>query len=140
MGRRLLAFPGALAPLHEAAPAAPGGSTRFAGRLGGRESVRLRRGVVPEAGLLAARTLIARATKECVADARSVRGICDIYRMTNARILTDRLAELLRREQASMADFLVALADFDRRRAWLELGNSSLFYFLHRSEEHTSEL
>src|SRR3954464_15757847 len=52
--------------------------------------------------------------------------------MTNARILTDRLAELLRREQASMADFLVALADFDRRRAWLELGDSSLFYFLHR--------
>src|SRR4051812_8772127 len=52
--------------------------------------------------------------------------------MTNARILTDRLAELLRREQASMADFLVALADFDRRRAWLELGYSSLFYFLHR--------
>src|SRR3954469_4196528 len=52
--------------------------------------------------------------------------------MTNARILTNRLAELLRREQASMADFLVALADFDRRRAWLELGYSSLFYFLHR--------
>ena len=52
--------------------------------------------------------------------------------MTNARILTDRLAELLRREQASMADFLIALADFDRRRAWLELGYSSLFYFLHR--------
>jgi hypothetical protein len=52
--------------------------------------------------------------------------------MINARILTDRLAELLRREQASMADFLVALADFDRRRAWLELGYSSLFYFLHR--------
>src|SRR4051794_25466105 len=52
--------------------------------------------------------------------------------MTNARILTDRLAELLRREQASMADFLVALADFDRRGAWLELGYSSLFYFLPR--------
>ena len=31
-----------------------------------------------------------------------------------------------------MADFLVALADFDRRRAWVELGYSSLFYFLHR--------
>jgi len=31
-----------------------------------------------------------------------------------------------------MADFLVALADFDRRRAWLQLGHSSLFYFLHR--------
>jgi hypothetical protein len=29
-------------------------------------------------------------------------------------------------------EFLVALADFDRRRLWLELGHSSLFYFLHR--------
>jgi hypothetical protein len=31
-----------------------------------------------------------------------------------------------------MADFLVALADFDRRRLWLDLGHASLFYFLHR--------
>ena len=31
-----------------------------------------------------------------------------------------------------MADFLVALADFDRRRGWEELGYSGLFYFLHR--------
>lgn len=31
-----------------------------------------------------------------------------------------------------MADFLVALADFDRKRLWVELGYSSLFYFLHR--------
>jgi hypothetical protein len=31
-----------------------------------------------------------------------------------------------------MADFLVALADFDRRRLWLELGHTSLFAFLHR--------
>ena len=31
-----------------------------------------------------------------------------------------------------MAEFLVALADFDKRRGWLELGHSSLFYFLHR--------
>ncbi len=52
--------------------------------------------------------------------------------MTNARDLTARLAELLRREHFAMADFLVALADFDRRRLWLELGHSSLFYFLHR--------
>ncbi len=50
----------------------------------------------------------------------------------NARALTDRLADLLRREHAAMADFLVALADFDRQRLWLELGHSSLFYFLHR--------
>jgi hypothetical protein len=52
--------------------------------------------------------------------------------MTNARELTARLADLLRREHAAMADFLVALADVDRRRLWLELGHSSLFYFLHR--------
>jgi 5-methylcytosine-specific restriction endonuclease McrA len=52
--------------------------------------------------------------------------------MSNARAFTDRLADLLRREHAAMADFLVALADFDRRRLWLELGHASLFYFLHR--------
>jgi hypothetical protein len=31
-----------------------------------------------------------------------------------------------------MAEFLVALADFDRQRAWAELGYASLFWFLHR--------
>ncbi len=31
-----------------------------------------------------------------------------------------------------MADFLVALAEFDRRRGWASLGYSSLFWFLHR--------
>jgi len=52
--------------------------------------------------------------------------------MTHARVLAGRLADLLRREQDAMAEFLVALADFDKRRGWLELGHSSLFYFLHR--------
>lgn len=52
--------------------------------------------------------------------------------MTSAREFTARLAELLRREQGAMADFLIALADFDRRRLWLELGHASLFAFLHR--------
>jgi hypothetical protein len=52
--------------------------------------------------------------------------------MSNARELTARLAELLRRERAAMADFLVALADFDRRRLWLDLGYASLFHYLHR--------
>jgi 5-methylcytosine-specific restriction endonuclease McrA len=52
--------------------------------------------------------------------------------MTNARELTTRLAELLRREHAAMADFLLELADFDEKRLWVELGHSSLFYFLHR--------
>jgi hypothetical protein len=52
--------------------------------------------------------------------------------MSNARILADRLADLLSHERAAMADFLVALAQFDECRAWRELGYSSLFYFLHR--------
>lgn len=52
--------------------------------------------------------------------------------MTSALDLSAKLADLLRREHAAMADFLVALSDFDRRRLWLQLGHSSLFYFLHR--------
>jgi 5-methylcytosine-specific restriction endonuclease McrA len=52
--------------------------------------------------------------------------------MTNARELSSRLLDLLRREQSAMAEFLVALAEFDRNRAWVELGYTSLFYFLHR--------
>jgi hypothetical protein len=52
--------------------------------------------------------------------------------MTPARDLSSRLADLLRREQAAMADFLLALADFDRRKLWRELGHASLFYYLHR--------
>ena len=31
-----------------------------------------------------------------------------------------------------MADFLLALADFDRQKRWRDLGHTSLFYFLHR--------
>jgi hypothetical protein len=31
-----------------------------------------------------------------------------------------------------MADFLVALADFDRQRLWVQLGHASVFYYLHR--------
>jgi hypothetical protein len=52
--------------------------------------------------------------------------------MTTARDLSSRLAALLRREHGAMADFLVALADFDRKRLWVELGYPSLFYYLHR--------
>ncbi len=63
-------------------------------------------------------------------EARKTRAI--LRSMTNARDLTAQLADLLRREHAAMADFLVALADFDRQRLWLELGHSSIFYFLHR--------
>jgi hypothetical protein len=52
--------------------------------------------------------------------------------MTNARDLSNQLADLLRREHVAMADFLLALADFDRKRLWLDLGYPSLWYFLHR--------
>ena len=52
--------------------------------------------------------------------------------MTSARDLASRLAGLLARERAALADFLVALAAFDHERRWLELGHASLFYFLHR--------
>jgi 5-methylcytosine-specific restriction endonuclease McrA len=52
--------------------------------------------------------------------------------MDTAHDLADRLASLLRREQGALADFLLTLADFDRRRMWEPLGYSSLFHFLHR--------
>jgi hypothetical protein len=58
--------------------------------------------------------------------------------MQTAHGLTENLAALLRREHDALAEFLVALADFDRRRAWAELGYPSLFYFLHR-ELHLSK-
>ncbi len=52
--------------------------------------------------------------------------------MTTARELSDRLAVLLRREHDAMADFLVALADFDGRRVWAELNPANLFSYLTR--------
>jgi hypothetical protein len=51
--------------------------------------------------------------------------------MTTARERSNHLAALLRNEQSAMADFLVALAVFDRQKAWRELGHASLFSFLH---------
>jgi len=42
-----------------------------------------------------------------------------------------RLAALLRCGRA-MADFLVALADFNRQRLWMQLGHASVFYYLHQ--------
>jgi hypothetical protein len=52
--------------------------------------------------------------------------------MIIARDFTARLADLLRRERSALAEFIVLLADFDRRRLWLDLGHASLFSFLHR--------
>jgi hypothetical protein len=47
-----------------------------------------------------------------------------------ARQLRDGLATLLRAERTAAADFLVALAAFDRRRGWEPLGHATLFAFL----------
>jgi hypothetical protein len=54
--------------------------------------------------------------------------------LLEARRLRDAIAALLRRERAAMADFLIALSDFDRRRGWEVLGHANFFAFL------TSEL
>lgn len=50
----------------------------------------------------------------------------------STRDLVARLASLLRNEHAAMADFLVALAEFDRAKGWRDLGYAGLFSFLHR--------
>jgi HNH endonuclease len=50
--------------------------------------------------------------------------------LMEARQLRDALKLLLRQEQAAMADFLIALADFDRRRGWESLGHANLFSFV----------
>ncbi len=50
--------------------------------------------------------------------------------LLEARQLRDALKLLLGKEQAAMADFLVALAEFDRRRGWVALGHANLFAFL----------
>jgi hypothetical protein len=50
--------------------------------------------------------------------------------LLEARRQRDELRSLLRTEQSAMADFLVALADFDRRRGWEPLGHATLFSFL----------
>src|SRR5512133_667650 len=52
--------------------------------------------------------------------------------MNDAREFAARLASLLRDERYAMAEFLVALADFDDRKVWMRLGHASLFSFLHR--------
>jgi 5-methylcytosine-specific restriction endonuclease McrA len=48
----------------------------------------------------------------------------------NAREFKKHLVELLRREHHAMADFILALATFDREKRWRELEYASLFSFL----------
>jgi hypothetical protein len=55
---------------------------------------------------------------------------CEDRCMNPARQQANVLAELLRRERDALAEFLSALADFDRRGDWVELGHGSLFAFL----------
>ncbi len=50
--------------------------------------------------------------------------------LLEARQQRDALKALLRREQAAMADFLIALADFDAHRGWEALGHANLFAFI----------
>jgi hypothetical protein len=50
--------------------------------------------------------------------------------MSFARQQANVLVELLRREHHALAEFLVALAQFDRERRWEDLGHASLFAFL----------
>ncbi|GAO05586.1 hypothetical protein PSR1_04500 [Anaeromyxobacter sp. PSR-1] len=52
--------------------------------------------------------------------------------MDTALEFTKRLVSLLRSERHAMAEFLVALAEFDRRGLWRERGHTSLFSFLRR--------
>lgn len=52
--------------------------------------------------------------------------------LLEARAHRDDLARLLGREREAAADFLLALADFDRRRGWERLGHAGLFPFLTR--------
>ncbi len=42
--------------------------------------------------------------------------------MNTAHDFTMRLEQLLRRERIALADFLVALAEFDADRTWTRLG------------------
>ncbi len=50
----------------------------------------------------------------------------------NAREWSLRIAELIRRERASVVDVLLALAEFDRLAMYRQLGFASLFDFLHK--------
>lgn len=52
--------------------------------------------------------------------------------LAEARAHREELMRLLRREREAAADFLLALADFDRRLGWRQLGHASLFAFLTR--------
>ena len=60
--------------------------------------------------------------------------------MHDARDFSRRIASLLAEERNSLADFLVALADFDRQRGWAALGYATLFQYLERELRLTSSV
>src|SRR5512140_2762758 len=60
------------------------------------------------------------------------RAMLSLMDTNESRAFAARLKDLLRNEHHALADFLVALAEFDKRRGWIELGHSGLFPFLHR--------
>jgi len=80
---------------------------------------------------LAPRLLLARETESAWA-ARAFLEEVPPASLGDARARRDELRTLLSRERAAAADFLLALADFDRRRGWERLGHASLFSFLTR--------
>jgi len=57
---------------------------------------------------------------------------CPAAPLLESRDPSLRLAEVLWRERGELAEFLVALAEFDRDRGWLPLGHPSLFSYLTR--------
>jgi hypothetical protein len=65
-------------------------------------------------------------------EARGFGALAPPATLAEARAHRDDLTRLLHREREAAADFLVALADFDRRRGWERLGHASLFAFLTR--------
>src|SRR5688500_10740713 len=56
---------------------------------------------------------------------------CDNSALTalTADVLTTRIGQLLSREREAMLDFLLHLAELDRRHHYLELGYSSIFAY-----------
>ncbi len=52
--------------------------------------------------------------------------------IATAREQAVRLCDLFRNERHAAAEFLLALAEFDGKRLWADLGHSGLFSFLHR--------
>jgi 5-methylcytosine-specific restriction endonuclease McrA len=58
------------------------------------------------------------------------RGSMNATTLDEARLESLHLAELLRREHVALADFLVALAEFDRTEGFRTLGYATLFHYL----------